>query len=221
MLVHRTMPLSCQHKLPDCTLWGCLLCVLVSKFLLSLEDITQYLWVPTDVHNVSFWCVLIYQQHTMQAAPTLCCWLFLSSLASSYWKFQSLDFIPIHTFDFLSLLTVLPAEAPEYHRMTDLRWCHVEQKNCLADRLEFLIHKIVSYKKKKSGCFQPWNFRIISLAATDNWNKYHLSANDPQIVWTSPPNSRFISDCMFDISTGPCLILSSTRMDLRQGFSWK
>ena len=57
----------------------------------------------------------------MQAAPTLCCWLFLSSLASYYWKFQSPDLIPAHTFDFLSLLTVLPAEAAEYHGMTDLR----------------------------------------------------------------------------------------------------
>lgn len=54
MLVHRTMPVSCQHKLPDCTLWGFLLHVLVSKVLLSWEDIIQYLWVPTDIHNVSF-----------------------------------------------------------------------------------------------------------------------------------------------------------------------
>lgn len=102
------------------------------------------------------------------------------------------------------LCSVLPAEAAEYHGMTDLRWCHVEQKNCLADKLEFLIHKIVSYKKKKkkSGCFQPWNFRVISLGAIDNWNNYHLSADDSQIERTSSLNSRFISDCMFDISTG-------------------
>lgn len=57
-------------------------------------------------------------------------------------------------------------------------------------------------KKKKRGCFQPWNFRVISLGAIDNWNNYHLSADDSQIERTSSLNSRFISDCMFDISTG-------------------
>ena len=86
--------------------------------------------------------------------------------------------------------------------------------------LNFWSTKVwVTKRKKKKWCFQSWNFRVISLVATDNWNKYHLSADVSQIVWTSPLNSRLTSDCMFDISIGTRLILSSARMDLRQGFN--
>lgn len=139
----------------------------------------------------------------MQAVPTLCCWLFLSSLASYYWKFQSLDFIPVHIFGFLSLLsfTCRGSWIP-WNDWPQMMSCGTEElpgwQAWISDPQNCKLQK----KKKKSGCFQPWNFRVISLGAIDNWNNYHLSADDSQIERTSSLNSRFISDCMFDISTG-------------------
>lgn len=153
---------------------------------------------------------------TYDIVLNICFWFFLSLLVLRL-EVSVLGLHPIHTFGVLIV-------AHSFTRCSRFRWipcsewpqempCGTERLRSW-DRLTFLIHKTVSYKKKKKG-FQPLNFRVISLAATDNYKKYRIFADDSQISWTSPLNSRFVSNHISDISTWTSLILASTRSRLQ------
>lgn len=109
-----------------------------------------------------------------------CCWYFVRSLISQHWKFLCFDFTPIPTFGVLILAQSFKCwgRLKFIWQLNTMEWVtsvmpRGTQELSSRDRWKFLIHKTMSFKKKK-GCFQPLNFKVISLAATDNQNKYHL-----------------------------------------------